>query len=107
MLLQLAGVVTIGIWVYLLLARRAEWRQLPIPHRKSAPPVTAIIPARNEEATVAAAVASLAQQAYPGEFHIILVDDASDDGTVACALASAPPSRLTVVRAAPLPAGWT
>ena len=107
MLLQWAGGLAIAIWVYILLARRAEWRPLRVPQLKSAPKVTVIVPARNEAATVAAAIASLAAQEYPGEFHIILVDDHSDDGTAACAQAAAPADRLTVVRAVPLPQGWT
>ncbi len=104
---QLAGVATIGIWLYLLLARRAEWREVPIPELQSAPRVAIVIPARNEERTVAAAVGSLARQEYPGEFHIVLVDDESTDRTVECARAAASVAQLTVVRAAPLPAGWT
>jgi hopene-associated glycosyltransferase HpnB len=36
-----------------------------------------------------------------------LVDDASDDGTADAAQAAAPPGKLTVVTAAPLPANWT
>ena len=107
MLPQLAGALTLGIWLYLLLARRMAWRQAPVPPLKQAPAVVAIVPARNEEATVAAAISSLAAQNYPGEFHIVLVDDHSEDATADRARAAAPPERLTVVRAAPLPAGWT
>jgi hopene-associated glycosyltransferase HpnB len=107
MLLQWAGWLAIAIWLYILLARRAEWREFPIPAPKSTPKVVAIIPARNEEETVAAAVASLARQTYRGEFHIIVVDDQSDDATAERALAAAPRELLTVVQAAPLPEGWT
>ena len=45
------------------------------------------------------------RQHYPGDFHIILVDDSSDDGTAA----SPPRPRpdLHVIAARPLPPGWT
>src|SRR5207248_6160345 len=41
--------------------------------------VTAIVPARNEEAVIAACIASLASQPEIGE--ILVVDDQSTDGT--------------------------
>ncbi|HEV2447601.1 MAG TPA: glycosyltransferase, partial [Candidatus Sulfopaludibacter sp.] len=108
MLLIASGLLAVGIWVHLLAARRAAWRSDPFDGRLDDwPPVVIVVPARNEEATVAEAVASLARQSYPGEFHIVLVDDASDDQTAARAGAAAPPSRLTVVHAGPLPPGWT
>lgn len=110
-MLSQIGALTIAIWLYILLARRAQWRQLPVPEPSTTPKVVAIVPARNEEATVAAAIASLARQDYAGDFHIVLVDDHSDDATAECALAAAlgaaPAGRLTVVRAGPLPPGWT
>ena len=53
------------------------------------PGIVAVIPARNEAGVVAKAVASLAGQDYEGAFHIVLVDDASEDGTAAIARASA------------------
>lgn len=107
MLFDLAAALTLGIWLYILLARRIAWRQLPVPPLKDAPAVVAIVPARNEGVTVAAAIASLARQSYPGPFHIVLVDDHSDDATAAVARTAAPPERLTVVEAGPLPPGWT
>jgi hopene-associated glycosyltransferase HpnB len=69
--------------------------------------VTAVIPARNEADVVAQAIGSLAAQDYPGEFRIVLVDDDSADGTADIARRAVPSGRLTVLRAAPLPPGWT
>jgi hopene-associated glycosyltransferase HpnB len=65
------------------------------------------MPARNEAACVGKAIQSLAAQKYRGEFRIVLVDDASEDGTGEIARAAAPPEILTVIRGAPLPPGWT
>lgn len=70
-----------------------------------APSVHAIVPARNEAPVVATAMASLAAQVYPGEFHITLVDDHSGDGTAALAADAAPGIRILAAR--PLPTGWT
>jgi hopene-associated glycosyltransferase HpnB len=69
--------------------------------------VVAVIPARNEAPVVARAVDSLAHQRYSGEFHIVLVDDDSADGTSGAARRAAPAGLLDVVRAGPLPPGWT
>jgi hopene-associated glycosyltransferase HpnB len=111
MFLSLAAACACGVWLYLLLGRGGFWRmadrapaqELPV----AAPPVVAVIPARNEADTAPQSIASLARQVYPGPFHIVLVDDASSDGTAAAARSAASPELLTVVRAAPLPSGWT
>src|ERR1017187_9013588 len=111
--LELAAAATLAFWLYLLFFRGAFWREFL---KRDAPPegplrhpprIVAVIPARNEAPTVARAVASLAAQHYPGVFHIIVVDDDSTDGTAAAARVAATPDVLTVVHAAPLPAGWT
>ena len=102
------------VWVWLLLDRGGYWREFvgshsspgPLP-AEGAPAVAIIVPARNEAASVARAVASLAAQDYAGRFHIFLADDASTDGTAARARAAASADRLTVIRAAPLAQGWT
>src|ERR1017187_6508261 len=111
--LELAAAATLAFWLYLLFFRGAFWREFL---KRDAPPegplrhpprIVAVIPARNEAPTVARAVASLAAQHHPGVFHIIVVDDDSTDGTAAAARVAATPDVLTVVHAAPLPAGWT
>jgi glycosyltransferase involved in cell wall biosynthesis len=75
---------------------------VPAPGRGS---VSAIIPARNEEAVVAACVESLAGQPEIGE--ILVVDDQSTDGTesVLQALAQKIPN-LRLLRTNNLPDGW-
>src|SRR5271166_3715949 len=102
------GAVSLGIWVYLLLARGWFWRMRaagPAPSRNGASPsVTAVVPARNEAAVVGIAMASLAAQAYAGDFRIVLVDDSSQDGTADLARQAAPGAEVRM--AGPLPAGW-
>jgi glycosyltransferase involved in cell wall biosynthesis len=69
------------------------------------PSVSAIVPARDEEATIAAAVDSLAAQ--PEIQEIIVVNDQSTDGTAAILeqLRSRYP-KLSVLEAGALPLGW-
>src|ERR1044071_1380039 len=94
------GVAVLAIWIWLLVARGGFWRmrEEPVSRRPaSATPVVAVIPARNEAAVVSAAVESLAKQDYAGEFHIVLVDDQSEDGTADRARAAAPAAILSVI----------
>jgi glycosyltransferase involved in cell wall biosynthesis len=67
--------------------------------------VSAIIPARNEEASIARAVESVAMQLEVGE--VIVVNDQSTDGTgaILAELAKRIP-KLKVIEAGPLPAEW-
>ncbi len=107
--LTLAALV---VWILLLLWRGGFWladqrlsRQPTA--RDMWPAVTAIIPARNEAETIERAVTSLLQQDYPGDLRIVVVDDASEDGTGALARKAASGRRpATVIDSKPLPPGW-
>jgi hopene-associated glycosyltransferase HpnB len=110
------GLLALAVWLYLLAGRGGFWLARERDDRESLvnperwPSVTAVVPARNEADVIARSIASLVRQDYPGPFRIVLVDDGSDDGTSATALASARSNRATpldVVRGAALPAGWT
>src|SRR6202030_1541804 len=69
------------------------------------PSVSAIVPARNEEATIAAAVESLAAQ--PEIQEIIVVNDQSTDGTAAVLRdLSLRYQQLRVLEIKELPNGW-
>lgn len=72
---------------------------------KSSPKVSAIVPARNEETTIAASIESLAAQPEIGE--IIAVNDQSNDGTAVqlAGLAQRFP-QVRVLETGPLPPGW-
>jgi hypothetical protein len=84
-------------------AENRENNDAGFPARNGA--VSAIVPARNEEANIAQAVSSLAAQ--PEIAEIIVVNDESTDGTerVLAQLAAAEP-KLRVLQAGRLPAGW-
>jgi len=111
-----AGVVTVAIWLYLLAGRGGFWllrreRAQPAPQAVPERSIAAIVPARNEADVVGRAVSSLLAQEHRSRLHVFLVDDDSSDGTAEAALHAAAAmeaaARLTVVRAGPLPAGWT
>jgi cellulose synthase/poly-beta-1,6-N-acetylglucosamine synthase-like glycosyltransferase len=107
--------VALAVWLYLLLGRRGFWRARPRiedeapPSPAAWPAVVAIVPARNEAAHVAEALASLAAQDYPGEFAVVLVDDHSEDDTAAIGrrLAAMQARPLEVIGASTLPPGWS
>jgi len=105
-------------WAYLLVGRGFFWlarERDDVPPNAPAPgawpSVVAVVPARDEADVIARSLASLLAQDYPGELSVIVVDDASADGTAAVARSLAPPAaggaRLEVLAGAPLPAGWT
>ncbi|MGF1457191.1 MAG: glycosyltransferase [Alphaproteobacteria bacterium] len=110
-------------WLVLLFARGGFWRPGPwLEDGETAealdawPEVAAILPARDEAAVIGQAMAGHATSAYPGRLSLIVVDDASNDGTGAlareafdAALPDAATDRrsLLVMDAPPLEAGWT
>jgi hopene-associated glycosyltransferase HpnB len=110
-----AGVLSLLIWVYLVLARGGFWRIYPAvsPQDVNINPahIAVIIPARDEADVVGRAVRSLLQQTGAHQIHIFLVDDASTDGTAQAARAAATTAgqaqNLTVISGSPLPPGWS
>ena len=112
MLLAL-GIVSILVWLGLIVGWHGFWRadqrlQLKPEALGSWPSVVAVMPARDEAATIPFSLTSLIEQRYAGPYEIVLADDSSSDDTVAMAgrLASETEAKLTVVEAGPLPAGW-
>ncbi|GAC1619410.1 MAG: glycosyltransferase [Candidatus Acidiferrum sp.] len=114
----IVGFLSVAIWMILFFGRGGFWRLREFDGDREGifapaawPGVIAIVPARNEAATIGQSVASLVGQEYAGEFRVVVVDDHSDDGTAEMALCSARGnsgiSRIMVHSAPPLPAGWT
>ena len=104
---MLLGLLALCIWVYLVAAHGRFWSSSPelapaisVEH----PDVDVIVPARDEAATIAASIASLLTQDYPGGFRVTLVDDQSSDDTAA--LAGAHP-KLQILRLTSKPPQWS
>ena len=115
-----AGVLSLLIWAYLVLARGGFWRIYPANSRTSSAEnrfqgnpvrIAVIIPARDEADVVGLAIRSLLQQSGLNKIQIFLIDDASTDGTAraarAAAIAEEQAQNLTVVPGSPLPSGWS
>ncbi len=91
----------------LLIRRRPRLAHEPTPADAPVPPVSIIVPARNEAENIGQCVATLLASRY-AHFEIVIVDDRSTDGTAAIgrALAEHHPDRIRLVEGADLPAGW-
>ena len=107
------AIVVAAVWAGLALARGGFWRfrerdEGPLPDRFDWPAVAIVVPARDEADVIARTVAGLLAQDYPGAFRVIVIDDASSDGTAAAARGVPDVhGRLRVVAAPPRAAGWT
>ena len=78
------GYLALNAFSMLELPRHVEARLLDLLPRVYSgyePPVSVLVPAYNEEATIAASVRSMLQLDYP-EFEVIVVNDGSRDGTL-------------------------
>ena len=78
------GYLMLNVFALRELPRELETRllhMLPRVHSGYEPPVSVIVPAHNEEATIAASVRSMLQLEYP-EIEVIVVNDGSRDGTL-------------------------
>lgn len=116
----LVSTTSLVVWLWLVFLRGRFWRIGPdIVLRCEAsqpkpggpwPPVSVVVPARNEADALPHTLPTLLRQDYPGPFHIFLVDDRSEDDTgrvaqeVAADLGAG--ERLTVLQGRPLPQGW-
>jgi hopene-associated glycosyltransferase HpnB len=81
--------LALAAWSYLAIGRGRFWStalRLPSTTGSTAsdgtwPEVTAVVPARDEAAVLPMTLPSLLAQDYPGRFRVVVVDDASSDGT--------------------------
>jgi hypothetical protein len=78
----------------------------PAPHGQARPGCSVLIPARNEEATIADAVLSVLRSRN-ADFEVIVLDDGSVDRTTEIVRAIASEDdRVRLATASPLPDGW-
>src|ERR1051326_6517731 len=105
------GFLPLAIWLYLLLFHNGFWLlrerdTTPVAVPSSWPAVVGVVPARNEADVIQRSIGSLLAQDYPGPFHVVLVDDQSEDGTGQLAEALKD-HRLTILTGGSRPDGWT
>jgi hopene-associated glycosyltransferase HpnB len=113
--LTAAGALSAVIWIAIRVFPARPWdlvpcgEDLPAPATPPAwPPVTVLVPARDEAVSLPSTLPALLEQDYPGEWRVVLVDDRSVDGTADVARAlGARSEQLVVVDGDPLPDGWT
>jgi len=107
--LALANLVIVAAAIFILVRGNRSIRflcDLPANLPSTAPRVSIIVAARNEETNLEAALESLLAQDYP-DLELTVVDDRSSDATPAIlARVQARDARLRVVRLDRLPAGW-
>lgn len=111
LILAAAATAALVAWCVLCFGRSGFWlvrpRVWPEPGMQPQADIIAVVPARDEAATLPLTLPLLLEQPVRG---VLLVDDASSDGTGDCARRLAADagaeSRLTVIVGAPPPAGW-
>jgi hopene-associated glycosyltransferase HpnB len=108
--LSVAATVAAAVWAYLVVGHGGYWRTSQwLPRVPGAPDrwpdVVAVVPARNEAAMLPVTLPALLGQDYPGPLSVILVDDASTDGTaeVAATLGRGSARPLRVIAGTPTP----
>jgi len=113
--LVIAAGLALLAWAYLLLGHGGFWRPRealpPAPPRDRWPAVLALVPARDEAATIGETVRGVLGQDYPGALALVVTDDQSRDGTAGAARTAAralgAEARLRVVAGSTPPPGWT
>jgi hopene-associated glycosyltransferase HpnB len=118
LVLAVASALAAVAWLYLLTCHGGYWltgeRLPPVSTVPAAwPPVSAVVPARDEAAMLPLTLPALLDQDYPGDFEVILVNDGSADGTAEVAERLGRGARrgdahrdLRVFAGSPPPAAW-
>ena len=114
---EIIALFAFALWLYLLAARGGFWLASQRDDRPELagptawPSITAVIPARDEAASIERCLRSVLGQDYPGVLEVVVVDDGSQDDTGAIARKAAVKldahDRLVVLQGRPLPPGWT
>ena len=82
------GALSLAGWLGVALGTARAWDLRPIaedepaaPEPTAWPSVAVLVPARNEAAVLPLTLPALRSQDYPGAWHLLVVDDRSNDGT--------------------------
>ncbi|MGI9480730.1 MAG: glycosyltransferase [Hyphomicrobiales bacterium] len=106
----LLALISLIAWIGLVFFRHSFWttdQRLPVSDGllEQWPAVVAIVPARNEQETIARCLGAIARQNYAGRLHIVLANDSSTDNTADIATGLGE-TALSIVNALPLEEGW-
>lgn len=105
----LGPVSWVGVYAGLLLARSrmGRLREPTLALPEPAPPVTVLVPAKDEGVGIGECLARVLALDYP-DFRVVAIDDRSTDqtGDVLDRLAADHPDRLRVIHVTALPDGW-
>jgi hypothetical protein len=113
----ISGVLLAALWSYSIVQLAVHFREIPditrpewLPQNGAAlPPLTIVVPARNEEAEIEPALRSLLALDYP-RYEVVAVNDRSTDqtGAIMDRLAAEPSTqgRLRVLHVKELPPRW-
>lgn len=108
LLSSLALILGLGITYWIHSQHQLQLTVSPAapPEAGSAPPISIVIPARNEAGVIRRCVQAALEQAYP-DFEVIVVDDRSTDATPRILAELAESNlRLKVIQGKDLPEGW-
>lgn len=105
-LLWISGGIAL-VTVALMAVNLLVFRRIPKAKADPLPPLSVLIPARNEEARIEATLRAL-MRSEGADLEIVVLDDQSDDRTaeIVRALAAEDP-RISLAEAPPLPEGWS
>jgi Glycosyltransferase like family 2 len=99
-----AGLLAIALHTWI--NQRVVPRLAPAAASGPAPPISVLVPARNEAEKIAGCVQAWKAQTYPN-YELLVYDDTSDDDTAARAgAAAAGAAHVRIIRGGPLPQGW-
>lgn len=104
---QIGVLIFLGfLWLVSLSNLRGLRKLHRYPPTPDTPPVSILVPARNEESNIGPCVLSLLAQDYPN-YEVLVLDDASTDhtGEILADLARSHP-KLRLLQGRPLPEGW-
>jgi chlorobactene glucosyltransferase len=110
--IQISLILILTCWIIIYFYARRDSQNIlqaqPIKiNATDFPPVSIIIPARNEEKTLPTCLTSLGKQDYPA-WEVIVVDDHSTDQTFTVTKSFIQDhSNLKVIQSKDLPSGWT
>ena len=105
------GIIVAGLFIFMI-NLTLNLRNLKTLHHDEkipgpAPFISVLVPARDEEANIAACLESLQKQDYQNYEILVLDDNSSDNTGVIVENVAAGDSRVRTLRGEPLPKGWT